>query len=109
MEQEGKRGMNGVLIERGKRRLFLSQKKYCRVLMCCVIGKDAPSYRKPNGGKPRNHVTMTATTSLWSTLSVINDCKQGMKSNLGVIDDDMKNVGSVIKINHFSVHLETEA
>lgn len=51
----------------------------------------------PNGKKPRNHVTMTATTSLWGIFSVINDCKPKTKRNLGIIDGDIKDVESVVK------------
>lgn len=47
----------------------------------------------PNGKKPRNHATMTATTSLWGIFSVINDCKPKTKSNLGIIDGDIKKCG----------------
>ncbi len=40
----------------------------------------------PNGKKPRNHVMMTATTSLRGIFSVINDCKPKTRTSLGIID-----------------------
>ena len=56
-----------------------SCKKYSMGLICCIIMKDVRSYPLPNGKKPRNHVTMTATISLWGIFSVINDCKPKTK------------------------------
>lgn len=44
----------------------------------------------PNGERPRNHVTLTATASLRRIVGVINDGKLEMKNNLGVIDGDTK-------------------
>lgn len=55
-------------------------------LHCCMITKDAT----PNGEKPRNKVTLTASTSLWGILTVINVCKSKVKSNLGIMDGGIK-------------------
>lgn len=94
VEQEGQQKINEVLIELRERGLsFLelhSCKKYGRDLICCIITKDALSYLLPNGKKPRNHVTMTAATSLWRIFSIINDCRTKTKSNLGIIDGDIR-------------------
>lgn len=43
----------------------------------------------PSGKKPKHHVTMTATTSLWRIFRVINDCK-AQSNCVGVIDGDIK-------------------
>lgn len=92
VEQEGKQGMNEVSIEL-KRSLSLELhrcKKYCMGLIHWIIIKDARSYPMPNGKKPKNHVTVTETTSLWMIFSVINDCKPQSISSLGVTDADIK-------------------
>lgn len=96
VQQEGKQETNEVPIEL-KRSPFLevqSCKKYCMGLIYWVITKDARSYPMPNGKKPKHHVTMTATTSLWRIFSVIN----ATTINKTVYWWWQKNVGSVVKV-----------
>lgn len=64
------------------------QERILWVLNSYTIMEDARPYPMPNGAKPRNHVAMTAATSLWGIFSVIKTRELATKSNLGIIDVD---------------------
>lgn len=64
-------------------------------LVGCTITQDAQSHAMPDGKRPRNHITMTAASSLWRIFAVINDCKAKTESNLQIIDGGIKRSSKV--------------